>query len=213
MSVYWKAVQERLREGPKPRLELVRELCPKAMSKRKLQSTLNELEEKGLVLCIPKREKGSKRWISWYALPEHQYLMEVDEGRVVDAVERLKLKLLRYPTAEEIASEADIPRAAAEDMAFRTAPRTGWQPPSQQEIDESVERLKIILFQAAMKTQHPEYKITYIEKGDVERVEYFLKEHPNLVPEITYYGPKRRTECIWPEDAKRILMKGKVKGI
>jgi len=37
----------RLKEEPKPRFELVRELCPKAMSKRKLQNILNELEEEG----------------------------------------------------------------------------------------------------------------------------------------------------------------------
>jgi len=64
-----------------------------------------------------------------------------------------------------------------------------------------------------MKRQHPEYKLDYVERDDPERVEYFLKEHPNLIPEVRNDDFGRGRECIWPEEAKRILMKGKVRDI
>jgi len=54
-----------------------------------------------------------------------------------------------------------------------------------------------------------EYKLDYVEPDDPERVEYFLRDHPNLIPEVRDYDFGRRRECIWPEDAKRILMRGK----
>jgi len=69
------------------------------------------------------------------------------------------------------------------------------------------------LFQATMKKRDQEYKLDYVERDDDERVEYFLKEHPNLIPEVRDYDFGRRRERIWPEDAKRILMRGKVRGV
>jgi len=69
------------------------------------------------------------------------------------------------------------------------------------EPDQAAHRLEIILFQAAMKKRDQEYKLDYVERDDPERVEYFLKEHPNLIPEVRDFDLGRRRECIWPEDA------------
>ena len=95
---------------------------------KKLQKTLNKLEDEKKIVCIPKRSKENRKWLSWYALPKHKHLISFEEKIIVETIRKLKDKLFRYPTVKEIACEFGIPLKNASDLAYKYAPITGWHP-------------------------------------------------------------------------------------
>ena len=205
MSIYERAVLEMLRDGPKQRSELIKQLCPKIMSVKKAQSTLNDLEDEGKVKTRSKRKEGSRRWTTWYMLPEHEYLLDVDAGRVVGAIERLWALLLRPPTVEEIALQTGVTPENAEKLAYKTAKETRWFPPTQETKENAGERLAEVLICAArLKEGKPSNWVEmYSDEPEIMREgERFLKEHPEMLPRLSQDGMKVSS---WPRETLRYL--------
>lgn len=205
MSIYKKAVLEVLKDGPKERSELIKQLCPKIMSVKKAQSTLNELEDEGKVKVRSKRKDGSRRWITWYVLPKHEYLLEVDMGRVVGAIERLRLILFRPPTVEEIAVETGTIPNVAEKLAYATAKEIRWFPPTPEMIEEARAKLgEVLVCSARMKEcRPPNWADMYSDDPEIVREgERFLKGHPEMLPKLSEDGMQ---VVSWPLETLRYL--------
>jgi hypothetical protein len=205
LSVYEKAVLELLKNGPKQRKEIVKQLCPKIMSIKKLQNTLNLLVSEGKLKAVSKRMEGSRRWTTWYTLPKHEYLLEVDAGRVVAAIERLWKILLRPPTVQEIAVETGITPQGAEKLAYKLADETGWFPPKPELVKDAAERLGEVLVCAARIRDEKVSNFTYEDDPEtMEKAKQFLKEHPEMLPKLDKYGEK---VVYWPPEALKYLGK------
>jgi len=136
LDYYEKAITKALKNGPNPRNNLVKELCPKIMSKKKLQNTLNELEDEGKIICHPKRFSNSHKWTSFYALPKHRHLLEADYSQVIRAVKDLRLTLCRNPDVEEVAAKIGEDPENVRKILFKHALMLRWNPPTLAEKEE-----------------------------------------------------------------------------
>ena len=197
-----------LKDGPKQRKEIVKQLCPKIMSEKKVQTTLNELDDAGRIKTVSRKEEGSHRRTTWYALPEHEYLLETDAGRVVTAIERLRSILLRPPLIHEIAVEAGITPEMAEKWVYKLAPQTGWFNPSPEIVEESKairgEALVCAARIKAGKVREDGASDVFNYEDDKEIVELakgYLKEHPELLPKLTPDG----RFISWPKEAQKYV--------
>ena len=210
MSVYEKAVLDLLKDGPKQRKWMILQLCPKIMSLKKAQATLNELEDAGRTKNLRERVDGTHRYESWYCLPEHQFLLEVDAGKVVGAVERLWSILLRPPTGEEIAVETGITPDGAEKLAYKYALQTGWFDPAPELIHDKTEKLGEILLCAAqlrdgkVREDGSSKDFNYEDAMElVEEAKRFLKQHPEMLAKTDQEG----RFVAWPKEALKYLKK------
>ena len=209
LDVYEKAVLDLLTSEPKQRKWLVEQLCPKIMSKRKLQGTLNGLEEAGQIKKVDRRI--NRRMTVWYALPEHEYLLNVDEGRMLSAMERLKKILFRPATVDELAVETGVTPAVAEKLAYKLAAQAGWFNPSPELIGNTREKLgEILVCAARIKQNVSDADLNQIYDNDPETImeaKRFLKEHPEMVPSLQpdkYFHPV--SWCLsWPDEALKYL--------
>ncbi len=206
---YAKAVLDLLKEGPKRRQWLVNQLTPKIMSKKKLQKTLNELTVEGKLFKASRNAEGGGSWETWYMLPNHRYLLEVDVGRIIGAIERMKLLLMRMPTVDEIAVEAGIVPSEAEHLVYKLASQTGWFNPTPEIIGKARARLGEVLVCAARIRQKrvaedgKSEEFDYDEDaGIVEEAKRFLNDHPQLLPNLTEDG---ENVIVWSQEALRLL--------
>jgi hypothetical protein len=142
MSDYEKPVLESLKSGPKSRNELFRDICPKIMSEKKLQKTLNELEDEEKIICRAKRIGDSHKWTSVYALPKHRHMLEVDYSRVTRAIKELRLELCRDPDVEEVAAKIGEDLENIRKILFEHAPELQWRPPTSGEKEEAIKLYK-----------------------------------------------------------------------
>jgi len=155
LSTYEKAVRDLLKDGPKQRKWLLDQLCPRIMSQRKAQRTLNDLVDAKQILSLSKRIEGSHRHDTWYCFPKHEYLFDVDTGRVIAAIKRLWTILLRPPLPEEIAVETGITPQGAAKLAYKFAAQTGWFNPKPELIKALRERLgEVLVCEARIKGGH-----------------------------------------------------------
>jgi hypothetical protein len=209
VSLYEKAVLDLLKEGPKQRKSLVKQLCPKVMSQKKLQKTLNELESAGKAVGVSRRVEGRKNWTTWYMLPGQEYLLDVDAARIIAIIERLKTVLLRMPTVDEIAVEAGITPHEAEKLAYKLATQTGWFNPTAELIRDVRIRLGEALVCAARirdKLVAEDGKSETFDYDDepwiVEEAKRFLREYPQLLPKLSNDGDEVAS---WSPEAFRFL--------
>jgi len=185
MSFYEEIILKILENGPLPRASLIKLLCPKIMSQKKLQKTLNKLEDENKIVCIPRRSGKNKKWLSWYALQKHKHLLSFEERIVVETIKELRNMLLRFPTIDEIACKLGITPEDAIKLAYKYAPETGWHPPSPEEISNSAKKLKEILKIAAYLKHNPNSQ--YVKSKNPEMVKYaklFLIKYPKLIPKV-----------------------------
>jgi len=208
LSIYEKAVLDLLKDGPRQRKWILGQLHPKIMSRKKTQKTLNELESAGRIKAISKRLEGTRRWSTWYVLPEHEYLLDIDAGRVIEATKRLWDILLRPPTVEEIAVEIGITPDASEKLAYKYATQIGWYNPSSQSIDCSKAILGEALVCAARikagKVREDGTSDDFNYEDDKEIVglaKGYLKEHLELLPKLTPDG----RFVSWPKEAQKYV--------
>ena len=178
VTFYRKAVIKILEQGPKPRYELVGELCPITMSKKKLQKTLNELEDEEIIVCVPNRIRGTHRWTSFYALPRHRYLLEVELDQVTKALKYLRLELCRNPEVEEVAAKIGEDPESVRKLLFKHAPKLKWKPPTPREKEEAKKlREETRKLAAWIKySLDDEINLSEISMEDIKRAE-FLLEH------------------------------------
>lgn len=212
MSHYEKAVLDLLKEGPKQRKWLVKQLEPRIMSKRKLQNTLNEIRDSGKAVKVSKQSEGSGRWETWYVLPGQEYLLDVDAGRIIGAIERLKPLLLRMPTVDELAVETGITPVEARKLVYKFATQTGWYNPTSRLIGDAKFRLGEALVCAARiregyvaesgKSEVFDYNQGVQDVNIVEDAKRFLKEHPSLLPSLSKDG---EDVTGWSSEALRYL--------
>jgi hypothetical protein len=209
VSLYEKAVLDLLKEGPKQRKSLVEQLCPKIMSQKKLQKTLNELENAGKAVGVSRRVEGRKNWTTWYILPGQEYLLDVDASRIISAIERLKPVLLRMPTVDEIAVEAGITPLEAEKLAYKLATQTGWFNPTAELIRDAKVRLgEALVCAARIRDKHvaEDGKSENFDYDDeplvVEEAKRLLREHPQLLPKLSDDGDE---VISWSSEALRFL--------
>ena len=197
MSVYEKAVRDLLKDGPRRRKWLIDQLCPRIMSKRKAQSTLNDLVDAKQILSRQERIGGSHRHETWYCFQKHEYLLDVDAGRAIAAIKRLWGILLRPPLPEEIAVETGITPKGAEKLAYKFAAQTGWFNPKPDLIKSSTERLgEVLVCEARMKAGHVREdgsSKNFNYDDDTQIVEEakslrYLKEHPTMFAVLTKDG-------------------------
>ncbi len=208
-DVYEKAVLDVLTSGPKQKKWLVEQLCPKIMSIRKLQGTINDLEDAAQIKKVDKRI--NRRITIWYALPEHEYLLNVDEGRMLSAMERLKKLLFRPGTVDELAVETGVTPAMAEKLAYKLAAQAGWFNPSPEHIAYAREKLgEILVCAARIKQNVSDADLNQIYCDDPETVveaKRFLKEHPEMIPSLQpdkCFHPV--SWCLsWPDEALKYL--------
>ncbi len=187
LDVYEKAVLYLLNFEGKQRKWLIEQLCPKIMSKRKLQKTLNTLEDAGKIKRVYRSIEG--RQTAWYVLPEHEYLLNVDEGRMLSAMERLKKLLFRPATVDELAVETGVTVAVAEKLAYKLAAQAGWFNPSPELVGYAREKLGEVLVCAARIKQNvfSDAELNHIYLDDAEimvEAKRFLKEQPEMIPTL-----------------------------
>ena len=187
LDVYEKAVLDLLSFESKQRKWLVEQLCPKIMSTRKLQGTLNSLEDAGKIKRVYR--SIDDRQTTWYVLPEQEYLLNVDEGRMLSAMERLKKFLFRPATVDELAVETGVTPAVAEKLAYKLAAQAGWFNPSPELIAHAREKLGEVLVCAARIKQNvfSDADLNHIYSNDLEimvEAKRFLKEHPKMIPRL-----------------------------
>lgn len=209
MSHYEKSVLDLLKDGPKQRKWLLAQLCPKIMSIKKLQKTLNELESAGKVVGVSKRVDGRRNWTTWYVLPRQEYLLDVDAGRIIAAIDRLKVVLLRMPTVDELAVEAGITPSEAERLTYKLAAQIGWYTPTLELIQDARVKLgEALVCAARIRDKHVAESgksevFDYDEDAAiVEEAKRFLKEHSGLLPKLSDDG---ETVALWPTEALRFL--------
>ncbi|MBT0160224.1 hypothetical protein G4O51_09590 [Candidatus Bathyarchaeota archaeon A05DMB-2] len=212
MSHYEQAVLDLLKDGPKQRKWLVNQLCPKIMSKKKLQKTLNELESASKVVVVSKRVEGHRNWTTWYVLPGQEYLLDVNAGRIIAAIERLRSFLFRPPTVDEVAVETGFTPAEAEKLAYKLAAQTGWFNPTSELIRDAREKLGEVLICAERmrtgkvgedgKSEEFDYERYADDKVIVEEAKRFLRMHQKLLPTLTDDGVD---VVLWPPEALRFL--------
>ncbi len=142
-------------------------------------------------------------------LPNHRYLLEVDVGRIIGAIERMKLLLMRMPTVDEIAIEAGIVPSEAEHLVYKLASQTGWFNPTPEIIGKARARLGEVLVCAARIRQKcvaedgKSEEFDYDEdSGIVEEAKRFLKDHPQLLPSLT---EDCENVVAWSQEALRLL--------
>lgn len=209
MSHYEKSVLDLLKDGPKQRKWLLAQLCPKIMSQKKLQKTLNELEDGGKVIGLSKRVEGRRNWTTWYVLPGQEYLLDVDAGRIIGAIDRLKAVLLRMPTVDEIAVEAGVVPGEAEKLAYKLATQTGWFNPKPELIRDARVKLGEALVCAARirdKKVGEEGKSEAFDYDEdaviVEEAKRFLRDYAGLLPKLT---PDGEGVVSWSSEALKFL--------
>lgn len=177
MSVYEKAVINALKNGPKVRNKLVEEICPNIMSVKKLQTTLNYLENEGKVVCVPKRLDKTRKWTSYYALPKHKFLLEVDLSQVANAVRYLRLELCRNPDVEEVAARVGGDPESIRTLLFIHAPELRWKPPTAEEKERAQTlRQKAWALAAQIKySRDDEIEVPEISTDDIRRATFLLQ--------------------------------------
>jgi len=177
LSHYREAVIEILEKGPKPRFELIRELCPRIMSEKKLQKTLNELEGERIIIAVPKRIGKTYKWTSFYALPKHRYLLEVELDRVARTLKYLSLELCRNPEVEEVAAKIGEDPESVRTLLFKHAPELRWKPPTPMEKEEAEKlREKTRKLAAMIKySLDDEIDLSEISVEDIKRAKFLLK--------------------------------------
>jgi len=186
LDKYEKAVMNALKNGPKARYDLVSELCPKTMSKKKFQNTLNDLEDEGRIINIPKRIEKTHKRTSFYALPKHRYLLEVELGKIVKALEYLRLEICRNPKVEEVAAKIGEDPESVRKLLFKHASELKWKPPTPEEIDEAKESRKKVWELAAQIKYSWDAEISLSETSleDIKRAEFLLEhQFESLKPE------------------------------
>ena len=214
LSLYEKAVLDLLKNGPIQRKETLKQLCPKIMSQKKAQSTLNDLEEDGKIKAISKRMDEPKRnWSTWYVLLGQEYLLDIDAGRVIAVVESLRGILFRPPTVTEIAIDTGITPENAEKLAYKYASQTGWfNPHTQPElIKEATEKLGEVLVCAArirdgkVKENGDSEDFQYTNELEIiEEAKHFLKKYPRMLPKLTYDSEEHEVFS-WPNEAQKYI--------
>jgi len=180
---YEKSVLEALKNGPKPRNILIKELCPKIMSEKKLQTTLNELEEERRIFCRPMRIGKSHKWTSVYALPIHQHLLEADYSQVARAVKHLRLELCRNPEVEEVAAKIGEDPENVRKLVFKHASELRWKPPSPEEKEEA-KKLRQKAWELAAQIKYSldnEIDTSEISMEDIKRATFLLKHQLNSI--------------------------------
>jgi hypothetical protein len=209
VTIYDDAVLKLLKDGPMRRQSLLNQLCPAIMSKNKLQKTLNALTLELKIIKSPRFPDSGGRCESWYTLPGQRYLLEVDAGKIIEAIERLKPLLLRMPSVDEIAVEVGITPSEAESLAFKFAAQKGWYNPTRKLIEDARVRLGEALVCAArirdnqVDMNSNSKSFDYEEDARiVEEAKRFLKEYPKLLPTLSKDGEK---VIEWPSEALRYL--------
>lgn len=177
LSFYRKAVLKALENGPKARYELIEELCPITMSKKKLQNTLNELEDEGIIICFPKRIGITRKWTSFYALPKHRHLLEVEVGQVAKALKYLCLELCRNPDVEEVAAKIEKDPESVRKILFKHVSELSWKPPTLEEKEEAKKlRDEAKRVSALIKySRDDEIDLSEISMEDIKNAEFLLK--------------------------------------
>lgn len=177
LPFYRKAVIEVLKKGPKPRHELFKELCPRMMSQKKLQNTLNELGDERIIVCVPKRIGETHKWTSFYALPKHRYLLEVGLDQVAKALKYLRSELCRNPEVEEVAAKIGVDPESVRKLLFKYAPDLKWKPPMPEEKEEA-KKLREEARKLAARIKYSldnEISLSKISMEDIKRAEFLLK--------------------------------------
>ena len=210
MSRYEKAVLDLLKNGPKQRKWLVNQVTPLIMSEKKLQKTIDGLKASGKAVASSRQAEGKGRWETWYMLPGQEYLFDVNEGRIIGAIDRLKSIISRMPTVDELALEVGIPPSEVEKIAYKLAAQTGWYNPTQKLIEDSKNKLGESLVCAArirdkcIAENGNSNDFNYFEKDAViiEEANRLLKEHPSLLPNLSDDG---KAVISWPSETLRFL--------
>jgi len=177
LTYYEKTVLEALKNGPKPRNVLFKELCPKTMNIKKLQTTLNELEDEGRIICRPRRIGESHKWTSVYALPKHRHLLEADYSQIARAVKYLRLELCRNPEVEEVAAKIGEDPEGVRKLLFKHASELRWKPPTPEEKEEAKKlRERARKLAASIKFSLDEdINVSELSMEDVRRADFLLK--------------------------------------
>ncbi|MDD3792991.1 MAG: hypothetical protein PHY74_07655 [Candidatus Bathyarchaeota archaeon] len=209
---YAKTTLNLLKDGPKRRQWLVNQLSPRIMSERKLDKTLKELVEEGKIVKHSKTSEEKGGWETWYMLPDHRYLLEVDAQKIDGAIERLKPLLLRMPTVEEIAVEAGITPTEAEQLSYRFATQTGWYKPTRKLIEQTKTILgEALVCAARIRDRHVDengkskdfiYEQDLEDDNILKEAKRFLKDYPSLLPELSKDGDE---VVEWPSNTLRLL--------
>jgi hypothetical protein len=178
----------------------------------KLQRTLNALALEHKIIKCPRFPDSGGRCESWYTLPGQRYLLDVDAGKIIGAIERLKPLLFRMPTVDEIAVEVGITPAEAESLAYKLTGETGWYNPKGKLIEDARVRLGEVLVCAARirdglvaetgKSEVFDYEQEDEDAITVQDANRFLKEHPSLLPSLSKDGENITK---WPSVALRYL--------
>ncbi len=183
-------ISDLLRSGPKTARELLRLA---GVSRRTLYLALERMESSGALVAFPMRSRGGT-WAGLYALPAQSEQASDIAGfvpkhpvppdlraRVAEAVETLKVKLLRNPLVEEIAGHLrENPEASAiREAIYRAAAPLGWRPPTAEERAKAErERARVVALAKMVKRG-------LVKKGasreEAKRAEEYLKMFPEEV--------------------------------
>lgn len=153
------------------------------MSKKKLQKVLNQLEDEAIIVNVPRRIGKTHKWTSFYALPKHRYLLEVELGQVAKALKYLRLELCRNPEVEEVAAKIDKDPEGVRKILFEHASELNWKPPTPEDKEESKKLRDEAKRVSALIKYSLDYKIDLSEVSmeDIKNAEFLLKHQFNSV--------------------------------
>jgi DNA-binding Lrp family transcriptional regulator len=181
-----------LKMGPRTARELIDGV---SISRKTFYKRINDLLKEGRILEFPIRQR--KGWVSLYALPKHYELAASIsrflpiggttgiEQSIKEAIENLKLRLLRNPTVGEVILEisANPEDPKLRDAVYQIGTRMGWKPPTKREREIAEKELPEILSLAA-QLKRGSSRLTKVKSTDkIEKAKEYLKRFPNLVPE------------------------------
>lgn len=191
-------LRDHLRKGPKTAEELQK---LSGLSKKNLYRGLQKMEAHGEVQVFPVRL--GHRWTSLYCLPPHlEAAVSISgfrpegsptrgvEGRIAEALQTLREKLLRHPEVEEALLHAGLSPedAGLRQAVYRVGGPLGWTPPTIEERRKAAEE-RARLTRVAMWLR--EGKLTpemerALPKGEVERARAYTEKFPDTqTPKVT----------------------------
>ena len=172
-------IEKKLKEGNSTWKELWNVCQEIHISRTTFSSTLVKMRDREHVVTPQMRlwSHGQEPQIEYAWTPEGS----TPEDRAVAAIAKFFDIARRYPTGDELALEMETKPKDAENTAYRSSGRTGWRPPTPEEILHADDELGMALYVAVLTScQAPLPRLA--TEADKIRANELSEKYPDLIP-------------------------------